>query len=54
MAQRKRRQPLKSPRGAIIAKLRKPTAPPMRVEDDPTKYQRARERERIRRETRKP
>ncbi|HUY27481.1 MAG TPA: hypothetical protein VMV27_08690 [Candidatus Binataceae bacterium] len=35
----------------LIARLRKPMAPPARVEDDPTKYDRQRERERIRRQT---
>jgi hypothetical protein len=44
------RKPKKSVRGALIAKLRKPMAPPARVDEDLKKYQRARERERIRRE----
>jgi hypothetical protein len=35
----------------LIAKIRKPPAPPMRVEEDVKKYRRARERERLRRET---
>ena len=43
----------RSPRGALIAKIRKPQAPPVRVEEDLTKYSRARERERLRRERRK-
>jgi hypothetical protein len=33
-----------------IAKVRKPVAPPMRVEESVTAYKRARERERLRRE----
>jgi hypothetical protein len=33
----------------LILKLRKPTAPPTRVEDDERKYKRSRERERLRR-----
>ncbi len=38
-------------RRGLIAKIRKPAAPPMRVEEDVTKYRRPRERERLRRET---
>jgi hypothetical protein len=34
----------------LIAKLRKPMAPPTRVAEDDRKYSRARERERLRRE----
>lgn len=34
----------------LISKLRKPMAPPARVIDDPTKYKRERELERLRRE----
>ncbi|HVA79391.1 MAG TPA: hypothetical protein VNF29_00520 [Candidatus Binataceae bacterium] len=34
----------------LIARLRKPIAPPSRVEDDPKKYVRPRERERLRRQ----
>ena len=42
---------LKKPgRGALIAKIRKPIAPPSRVIEDPTKYKRERELEKIRRE----
>ncbi|HEY6417850.1 MAG TPA: hypothetical protein VIX59_02510 [Candidatus Binataceae bacterium] len=40
----------KSLRGALIAKIRKPMAPPARVDDDIKKYRRERERERLRRE----
>jgi len=43
---------LKKPRGpgSLIAKIRKPIAPPSRVIEDPTKYKRERELEKIRRE----
>jgi hypothetical protein len=34
----------------LIAKIRKPIAPPSRVIEDPTKYKRERELERLRRE----
>ncbi len=34
----------------MIRKLRKPVPPPTKVEEDTTKYRRARERERLRRE----
>jgi hypothetical protein len=34
----------------LIAKLRKPMAPPTRIAEDDKKYSRARERERLRRE----
>jgi len=37
------------PRG-LIAKIRKPTAPPMRVAEDESKYSRKREAERLRRQ----
>jgi len=47
MPQRKSK---KSPRGAIISKIRKPIAPPSKTIDDPTKYNRERELERVRRE----
>jgi len=40
----------KSRPGALIAKIRKPIAPPSRVIEDPTKYKRERELEKIRRE----
>ena len=46
---RKRKSP--GARGGIIRKLRKPIAPPSKVEEDERKYKRARERERLRRET---
>ncbi len=36
--------------GGLIRKLRKPMAPPLRVDDDEKKYRRAREREKLRRE----
>ncbi len=39
-------------RGALIGKIRKPMAPPARVEEDSTAYRREREKERIRREER--
>ena len=44
------RKPKKSRAGAIIAKIRKPIAPPTRTIADPTKYNRERELERLRRE----
>jgi hypothetical protein len=37
-------------RKPVSRKVRKPVPPPTRVEDPPTTYHRARERERIRRE----
>jgi hypothetical protein len=37
--------------GGLIRKLRKPLAPPTRVGDDGRKYRRAREQNRLRRET---
>jgi hypothetical protein len=36
--------------GALIRKVRKPVPPPTKVEENTTKYRRARERERLRRE----
>ena len=36
-------------RGALIARIRKPIAPPTRTIEDTTKYNRLRERERARR-----
>ncbi len=39
---------------SLIRKLRKPLAPPTRVVEDERKYERARERERIRREDDSP
>jgi hypothetical protein len=46
MAARGKKRPAKK---RLIARLRKPMAPPARVEPDPKKYDRARERERLRR-----
>jgi len=45
-------KPPKRPRrpGSLIAKIRKPIAPPSRVIEDPKKYKRERELEKIRRE----
>jgi hypothetical protein len=37
--------------GGLIRKLRKPLAPPTRVGDDGRKYRRAREQNKLRRET---
>ncbi|MHB8382041.1 MAG: hypothetical protein ACYDC3_06835 [Candidatus Binataceae bacterium] len=48
MAARGKKRPAKK---RLIARLRKPMAPPARVEDDPKKYARPRERERLRRES---
>jgi hypothetical protein len=39
-------------KGGLIRKIRKPMAPPARIEEDTTKYRRERERERRRREER--
>ena len=36
--------------GSLIAKIRKPMAPPTRTIEDPTKYKRERELEKLRRE----
>jgi hypothetical protein len=47
---RKSRKPLQSEAGALIKKLRKPLAPPTRVEADENKYSRARERALARRD----
>ena len=44
------KKPTKSKRGAVMRKVRKPVAPPSRVEDDLKRYHRERERERLRRE----
>jgi hypothetical protein len=44
-----RRKP--NPAGSLIRKLRKPLAPPTRVGDDGRKYRRAREQNKLRRET---
>jgi hypothetical protein len=40
----------KSPRGAIIKTIRKPIAPPTKTIEDPKKYKRGRELEKIRRD----
>jgi hypothetical protein len=47
---RKSHKPLQSEAGALIRKLRKPLAPPTRVEADENKYSRARERSLTRRD----
>jgi hypothetical protein len=44
------RKPKKPRKGELIGKIRKPMAPPSRTIDDPTKYKRERELERLRRE----
>jgi hypothetical protein len=41
---------VKGKAGSILKKLRKPMAPPTRVEEDERNYNRARSRERMRRE----
>jgi hypothetical protein len=48
-ASKKNKIRLKSEAGALIKKLRKPMAPPTRVDFDESKYSRARERELTRR-----
>jgi hypothetical protein len=48
-ADKKGKRVAKPKAGELIKKLRKPMAPPMRVEPDESKYSRPRERERIRR-----
>jgi hypothetical protein len=53
-ASKKNKTPLKSEAGALIKKLRKPLAPPTRVESEENKYNRAREREILRRDSTKP
>jgi hypothetical protein len=50
MSAHKSRKPARR-RGGLIAKLRKPLAPPMRVAEDEKKYSRARARAQLRRET---
>jgi hypothetical protein len=52
-ASKKNKIRLKSEAGALIKKLRKPMAPPTRVDHDESKYSRARERELIRRSVKK-
>ncbi len=49
MAARKRAK-VRGGKGRVIAKIRKPMAPPSRVEQDVKKYRRARDLERARRE----
>jgi hypothetical protein len=44
------RKPKKYRPGELISKIRKPVAPPTRTIDDPTKYKRERELEKLRRE----
>jgi hypothetical protein len=44
---RRPRKVTKSPQGRVIAQVRKPFAPPLRVEPDTKKYRRSRERARI-------
>jgi len=48
------RKSAKPARRGLIAKLRKPIAPPTRVVTDKKKYDRARERERLRGEAKSP
>ncbi len=48
------RTPKRSRPRELIRKLRKPLAPPTRVAEDERKYKRARERERLQRETTDP
>ena len=43
------RKPKTKRRIGVMKKVRKPMAPPTRVEDDPKKYRREREKERLRR-----
>ncbi len=45
-----KRQPKPRRSRGLIAKIRKPMAPPSRAIEDPTKYKRERELEKIRRE----
>ncbi len=45
-----KKKPTKSTTGAVRRKVRKPMAPPSRVEEDLKRYHRERERERLRRE----
>ena len=52
-ASKKSKVRLKSEAGALIKKLRKPMAPPTRVDHDESKYSRARERELIRKAIKK-
>lgn len=45
-----RRKVRRKSSGGVIGKVRKPTAPPLKIEQSATRYRRNRERERIRRE----
>jgi hypothetical protein len=45
-----KRQPKPHRPGGLIAKIRKPMAPPSKTIEDPTKYKRERELEKLRRE----
>jgi hypothetical protein len=49
MAPRKRKSPAAKKKG-LIRRIRKPMAPPARVEQDTSKYSRSRERQRLGRE----
>jgi hypothetical protein len=44
------RKPKKLRPGSLIGKIRKPMAPPSKTIEDPTKYKRERELEKLRRE----
>jgi hypothetical protein len=44
------RKPKKHRAGELISKIRKPMAPPSQTIEDPTKYKRERELEKLRRE----
>jgi hypothetical protein len=46
---RKRNKRTSPKAGELIRKVRKPMAPPAKIEEDQRKYDRARERERLRR-----
>ncbi|MFZ0890678.1 MAG: hypothetical protein WA005_19740 [Candidatus Binataceae bacterium] len=50
MAPRKGSKRKRGSPGSIIRKVRKPIAPPVRIEQSVTRYRRQRERERMRRE----
>jgi hypothetical protein len=47
------RKPIRHKRKSPSRKVRKPVAPPTRVEEPPTTYRRSRERARLRREGKK-
>jgi hypothetical protein len=44
------KKPAKGKAGGVMRKVRKPIAPPSRVEEDLNRYRREREQERLRRE----